>query len=415
MKYSGVLSPQLLLLLCVAVLGQLAHGFSIRPRRDLMEMGKAVVLEGVSKVKEAFDHGVNMKSEGKRSVDLFGLKFGADTGVNTGFGDAANEGATENDDDLVRRKRSLDILKVAQVANLLPQTPFGTNVNIVKVSSVSNVNNFGELPAPAPEVDTATVAPAARRKRSPDLMQVGNFEKQLFTVDSVVGPDRTLATHESLAAVKGSSRTLVTGNRQRSKRAPQQSDGTDGEETESSSNGPPRGGPRGPGGPGGRRGPGGPGGCRGGPPPGEDGTTTTAATAQRRKRETIESSVELERVRRSPRGPKSAGCRGAGGPGGSTTEPSVQRRKRDTSENSSDYSEDSESEESQEREQRSTVASVEGHRRFRRQASPSPFGGEAAEQVGGWFEQLAGVFVDTVKKVVDVTKNAFNKDGQKQQ
>ncbi|XP_058121518.1 uncharacterized protein LOC131263348 [Anopheles coustani] len=403
MKCSGVLSPLLLLLL-----GALTNGLSIRPRRDLLEMGKAVLLEGVSKVKEAFDHGVSMKSEGKRSVDLFGLKFGADTGVNTGFGDAANGGASENNDDLVRRKRALDIQKLAQVASLLPQTPFGTNVNIVKVSSVSNVNNFGELPpaeAPAP------VAPeAARRKRTPDLVQLTNFEKKSFAVDSVIGADNTMRTHESLGAAKGSIRTLVT-DRRRSKREPQ-SDGTTGDDQESSSNGPPKGGPRGSRGPGGPRGPP-PGGCRGGPPPGEDGASTTATTsAARRKRETIELSVELNRDKRSPKGGKSASCRGGGGggPGGPTTEAQAARRKRDDHPNSSDYSDDSESTESKERKERSILPSLEEHRRSRRQA----FGGEAAGNVGSWFEQLAGVFVDTVKKVVAVTKNAFDRGGQRQ-
>uniref|UniRef100_A0A182NGM3 Uncharacterized protein n=1 Tax=Anopheles dirus TaxID=7168 RepID=A0A182NGM3_9DIPT len=386
----------LLLVSAGLLLSQVVHGLSVRPRRDLLEKGKTVVLQGAAKLKEAIDHGVSVKSEGKRSIDLFGIKFGGGSSVNAGFGDAANEGASENDDDLVRRRRAVDVLGAAHAVSLLPQSPFGTNVNIVKVSAVSNVNNYEQPAAAAAPAATTAAAPAARRKRSHNMLQLGSFEKKSFKVDSELTPDNKLRTHESLEMVRGGSRVLLKESGSRKKRTPQSTD--DGGD-ENTSGGPPKGRPRG--GPRGPHGPRGP--CRGGPPPEDDeNSTTTAATVERRKRDTIKQEELFERSKRSPKGPeegaKRASCRGGGQ---STPAPSSDagRRKRDASHEDSDYSEHGSSEESS-----------ESHtQRKRRQA----LGGDMPGKVGSWFEQLAGVFVDTVKKVVDVTKKSFGR-GQAQ-
>ncbi|XP_053676008.1 uncharacterized protein LOC128726237 [Anopheles nili] len=396
MKYTGV--ALLALLASIALLmSQQANGLSVRPRRDLIEMGKAVVLQGAAKVKEALDHGVSMKSEGKRSVDVFGFKFGGETAVKGGFGDAASEGASENEDDLERRRRAVDVLGAAHAVSLLPQTPFGTNVNVVRVSSVSNVNNFGEIPPVAPTATVPAEAPAERRRRrrSANMLQLTNFVKSSAKLDSEVLQGGSVKTHEALESVRGQTRTLVKDVAARNKRSPQSEGSDDGDD---STGGPPKGPPRG--GPPRGRGPP-PGGCRGGPPPGEEDSSTTAATAQRRKRET---QPEPKRPKRSPKRPQNASCRGGGGQ--NTTPPSDGlRRKRDTSAEDSDYSASSESSESHERRERS----VEDLRRVRREPL-----GDMPGQVGTWFEQLAGVFVETVKKVVDVTKKSFNK-GQAEQ
>uniref|UniRef100_A0A182P670 Uncharacterized protein n=1 Tax=Anopheles epiroticus TaxID=199890 RepID=A0A182P670_9DIPT len=369
-------------LVLVLLFSQVAYGLVLRPRRDIVEAGKAVVLQGVSKLKDALDHGVSAKSEGKHSIDLFGFKFGSGSSVNAGFGDAANEEASQNDDDLVRRRRALDVLGATYAyVSLLPQSPQGTNVNIVKVSSVSNVNNYGEMPAV--EVATTAAAPLAeRRKRSPDMVQLANFEKKSLSVESEVRPDKSIKTHEKLEAIHAGSRTLVKENLARHKRSPQSED-EDGNDEGSTKGPPPRGGPKGPHG----RGP--PKGCGRGPPPpeGEEEATMTTQTVVRRKREA-----------KGP--PQGVSCRGGGGGGGggggNGTRPSdgEVRRKRDTSSESIDYSSSDESEE--------TYSSS----RKRREALG---GGEVAGKVGSWFEQLAGVFVDTVKKVVDVTKKTFRK------
>ncbi|XP_050077863.1 uncharacterized protein LOC126564797 [Anopheles maculipalpis] len=380
------------------LLGQVATGLSVRPRRDLLETGKALVIQGISKVKEALDNGVNVKSEGKRSIDLFGFKFGGGSSVNAGFGDAANEDGSETEEDLVRRRRAVDVLGAAYAVSLLPQSSHGTNVNIVKVSSVSNVNNFGELPPAEPTVTTAAELPAARRRRSPDMVHLVGFQKQTYTVDSESGGNRNVKKHETLETIKGGSRTLVKDGVARSKRSPQEENG----ETDAPPKGPPpRGGPRGPHG----RGP--PGGCRGGrPPPGEeeDASTTAATAERRRKRDTIEQ-LEMERSKRSPKGMQSASCRGGKGGGQATTPPTEEvRRKRDTSDQSSDYSEHSASESEESLEE----GKGQGREmnRTRRQAFG---GGEGAGKVGSWFEQLAGVFKETVKKVVEVTKKTFGR------
>uniref|UniRef100_A0A182KCS4 Uncharacterized protein n=1 Tax=Anopheles christyi TaxID=43041 RepID=A0A182KCS4_9DIPT len=383
----------LLLLLC-----QVACGLSVRPRRDLMETGKAVVLQGVSKLKEALDHGVNMKSEGKRSIDLFGFKFGGGTSVNAGYGDAANEEASENEDDLVRRRRALDVLGATYAyVSLLPQSPHGTNVNIVKVSSVSNVNNFGELPVAEPAATGAAPVVEERRKRSPDMMQVAAFERKSLSVESEMSPDKRVKTHERLESMRGGSRTLVKEERlARNKRTPQ-SDGEEGEDEGPPKGPPPRGGPKG------SRGRGPPGGCRGPPPGEEEETTMTTATVKRRKRQVIEL-VEMDRNKRSAKGPpEGVACR-KGGAGQGTPRPDEEvRRKRDTSDESSDYS--SGSDESDESVEPGKGQSLKANR-HRRQALG---GGEMSGKVGTWFENLAGVFVDTVKKVVDVTKKTFGK------
>uniref|UniRef100_A0A182Q4A7 Uncharacterized protein n=1 Tax=Anopheles farauti TaxID=69004 RepID=A0A182Q4A7_9DIPT len=383
----------LLLISSALLLSQVVDGLSVRPRRDILEAGKTIALQGVAKLKEALDHGVNVKSEGKRSIDLFGFKFGGGTNVNAGFGDAANEGASEGDDELVRRRRAVDVLGAARAISLLPQTPFGTNVNIVKVSSVSNVNNF-EQPAAIPAAGTTVAAPAARRKRSHNMLELGIFEKKSFKAESELTPDNKMRMHESLEMVRGGSRVLVKESDARNKRSPQSSDEPDEENT---SGGPPKGPPRG--GPRGGHGPRGP--CRGGPPP--DGSeSTTMTTAERRKRDTIELLQADSRNKRSPKGPKDgASCRGGGGQSTPAPAGDAKRRKRATSASEdSDYSEHSASEESSEMRSQ----------RKRRQALG---GGEISGKVGSWFEQLAGVFVDTVKKVVDVTKKSFGR-GQAQ-
>uniref|UniRef100_A0A182XDC0 Uncharacterized protein n=1 Tax=Anopheles quadriannulatus TaxID=34691 RepID=A0A182XDC0_ANOQN len=384
--------------LVLLVLCHETDALSVRPRRDLVETGKAVILQGVSKLKDALDHGVNVKSEGKRSIDIFGFKFGGGSSVNTGFGDAANEDASANEDDLVRRRRALDVLGATYAyVSLLPQSPHGTNVNIVKVSSVSNVNNFGELPAA--ETATTVAAPVAerRRKRSPDMVQLAAFEKKSLSVDSELSPDKKLTTHERLESVRGGSRTLLRENVARNKRSPQSDGQEEGQDGGPPKGPPPRGGPKGP------RGRGPPPGCP--PPGGEEETTATTATVERRKREVVEL-VETERDKRSPKGGRGgASCRGGGGGGGSqgTPPPNAEvRRKRDTSNESSDYSTSDESDEAAEQ---NSGRSLAAHRN-RRQALG---GGEMSGKVGSWFEQLAGVFVDTVKKVVNVTKKTFGK------
>uniref|UniRef100_A0A182SR38 Uncharacterized protein n=1 Tax=Anopheles maculatus TaxID=74869 RepID=A0A182SR38_9DIPT len=330
---------------------------------------------------------------------MFGFKFGGGTSVNAGFGDAANEEGSETEEDLVRRRRAVDVLGAAYAVSLLPQSSHGTNVNIVKVSSVSNVNNFGELPVAEPTATTAAVTAAERRRRSPDMVQLAGFQKQTYTVDSEFHNNRNVKKHETLETIKGGTRTLVKDTVVRNKRSPQEDDG----ETESPPKGPPRGGPKGPHG----RGP--PGGCRRGPPPSEDGeaATTTTATVERRKRDTIEQ-LEIARSKRSPNGPpegmKRASCRGGGG-GQRTTPPTEEvRRKRDASNQSSDYSEHSASE-SEESHEEGAGRSLKIQRN-RRQALG---GGEGVGKVGNWFEQLAGVFKDTVKKVIDVTKKTFSR------
>ncbi|XP_052892797.1 uncharacterized protein LOC128300682 [Anopheles moucheti] len=368
------------------LLGQVTYGLSLRPRRDLVETGKAVVLQGVSKLKEALDHGVNVKSEGKRSIDLFGFKFGGGSSVNTGFGDAANEGASENEDDLVRRRRAVGVVGAAYAVSLLPQSPSGTNVNIVKVSSVSNVNNFGELPVAEPRTTAVVPAAVERRRRSPEMVQLAGFEKQTYSVDSELRANQKVKTHEKLETVRAASRVLVKENAIRNKRTPQ----SDGDVTEDPPRGPPPKGPHGRGPPP----------CGRGPPPDQEESTTTA-TAERRKRETIKQLDIEPRSKRSPKGPSEGrvSCRGGGGQ--KTTPPTEDlRRKRDTSDQSSDYS----GSESDEEEGNGRSLNMP---RNRRQAFGG--GGEMSGKVGSWFEQLAGVFVETVKKVVDVTKKTFSK------
>lgn len=77
-----------------------------------------------------------------------------------GFGDAVQEGSTDSfEDDLVRKKRTIDVLEYLRSQGLFSNSATGTNVNIVKINSVSNVNNYGPTPA---EATTA----ASRRRRS---------------------------------------------------------------------------------------------------------------------------------------------------------------------------------------------------------------------------------------------------------
>ncbi|XP_049536371.1 uncharacterized protein LOC125951524 [Anopheles darlingi] len=415
MKYLGVWLP--LLLLGSILLGQNAQALSVRSRRDLAEQAMGAVMQGAAKIKEALDHGIGLKSEGKRSIDIFGFKFGTNTGINGGFGDAANSGASENTDDLVRRRRSLDVLSAARAASLMPQSPFGTNVNIVKVSSVSNVNNFGELPPVESGEVVATTTVAARRKRSPDILQVGNYEKKSFSLDSEIAGGKVRKTHEALESIRGSNRVLVK-QLHRSKRAPQTSD-TDDEES-STDQGPPKGKPRGR-----PRGPP-PGGCRGpprGPPPEDaDDDSTSTTTSNRRKRDTSHSETIGKRPKRSP-----VPCRGGdgGGKGARTTvAPDGEvRRKRSaashashahSSMDSNDYSAESESVEAQVGTSALNPTTQERRKRLIDFGGGDGDGGGASGKIGSWFEQMAHVFMETVGKVVAATKNAFSKGSGQQ-
>ncbi|XP_065090173.1 uncharacterized protein LOC135711310 isoform X2 [Ochlerotatus camptorhynchus] len=132
-----------------------------------MEQGKIAVIGAIAKGKEVIDHGVNVKSERQQSYDIFGLKFDTSNGVGSGFGDAATEKNLNSvEDDLVRRrKRSLDVLEALRAAGLISNSAGGTNVNIVKINSVSNVNNYG------PETTTEG---STRRRRL-----IGNFHRPL--------------------------------------------------------------------------------------------------------------------------------------------------------------------------------------------------------------------------------------------
>lgn len=151
------------LVLCVVVTDR-RH---VKAQQDILEQGKIAVIGAIAKGKEVLDHGVNVKSERQQSYDIFGLKFGTSNGVGTGFGDAATEKNLNSvEDDLVRRrKRSLDVLAALQAAGLLSNSAGGTNVNIVKINSVSNVNNYG------PETTTES---SRRRRRL-----IGNYHRPL--------------------------------------------------------------------------------------------------------------------------------------------------------------------------------------------------------------------------------------------
>lgn len=141
----------------------------ILAQQDVIQRGIALA---VAKGKEIIDHGVNVESERKNSVDFFGLKFGTNNGVHSGFGDAATEKNVESfEEDLERKKRTVRVLDFLHSNGLFRNPSSGTNVNIVKVTSVSNVNNYGPMP-------TATTA-AARRRRSPkvSLENPMTFEK----------------------------------------------------------------------------------------------------------------------------------------------------------------------------------------------------------------------------------------------
>ncbi|XP_065090823.1 dentin sialophosphoprotein-like [Ochlerotatus camptorhynchus] len=139
----------------------------VRAQQNIMEQGKIAVIGAIAKGKEVIDHGVNVKSERQQSYDIFGLKFDTSNGVGTGFGDAATEKNLNSvEDDLVRRrKRSLDVLEALRAAGLISNSAGGTNVNIVKINSVSNVNNYG------PETTTES---STRRRRL-----IGNFHRSM--------------------------------------------------------------------------------------------------------------------------------------------------------------------------------------------------------------------------------------------
>ncbi|EAT34377.1 AAEL013371-PA [Aedes aegypti] len=130
---------------------------------SILEQGKLAVIGAIAKAKEIADRGISVKSERQQSYDIFGLKFGTNNGIETGFGDAATEKNLEKiEDDLFRRrKRSLAVLEALKAAGLFStNSAVGTNVNIVKINSVSNVNNYG--PTTTPE---ATTESAKRRRR----------------------------------------------------------------------------------------------------------------------------------------------------------------------------------------------------------------------------------------------------------
>ncbi|KAL1375008.1 hypothetical protein pipiens_004769 [Culex pipiens pipiens] len=114
----------------------------------------------VAKGKELLDRGIKIQSERQDSVDFFGTKVDTSYATKQGFGDAVKEGSTDSfEDDLVRKKRTIDVLDYLRSQGLFTNSASGTNVNIVKINSVSNVNNFGPTPA---EATTA----ASRRRRS---------------------------------------------------------------------------------------------------------------------------------------------------------------------------------------------------------------------------------------------------------
>nr|XP_029711401.1 keratin, type I cytoskeletal 9-like [Aedes albopictus] len=130
--------------------------------QSILEQAKLAVIGAVAKAKEIADRGVNVKSERQQSYDIFGLKFGTSNGIDTGFGDAATEKNHEKiEDDLYRRrKRSLAVLDALRAAGLFStNSASGTNVNIVKINSVSNVNNYG------PTTTTEATTEGARRRR----------------------------------------------------------------------------------------------------------------------------------------------------------------------------------------------------------------------------------------------------------
>ncbi|KAL9706514.1 hypothetical protein quinque_010032 [Culex quinquefasciatus] len=114
----------------------------------------------VAKGKELLDRGIKIQSERQDSVDFFGTKVDTSFATKQGFGDAVQEGSTDSfEDDLVRKKRTIDVLEYLRSQGLFTNSASGTNVNIVKINSVSNVNNYGPTPA---EATTA----ASRRRRS---------------------------------------------------------------------------------------------------------------------------------------------------------------------------------------------------------------------------------------------------------
>ncbi|XP_001843023.2 nucleolin 2 [Culex quinquefasciatus] len=114
----------------------------------------------VAKGKELLDRGIKIQSERQDSVDFFGTKVDTSFATKQGFGDAVKEGSTDSfEDDLVRKKRTIDVLEYLRSQGLFTNSASGTNVNIVKINSVSNVNNYGPTPA---EATTA----ASRRRRS---------------------------------------------------------------------------------------------------------------------------------------------------------------------------------------------------------------------------------------------------------
>ncbi|XP_058446486.1 uncharacterized protein LOC131427372 [Malaya genurostris] len=162
------MNPFLVLVICCAV-GNKLH--FTRAQQNIFDHASNVLLGAAAKGKEIIDHGVNVKSDRQNSYDFFGLKLGTNNGINSGFGDAATEATPSSaEDDLTRKKRSLDLLRPT---GILANSAFGANVYLVTINSVINVNNYGVT-------TEASATESSKRKRH--LRLEDDSPKQLETI-----------------------------------------------------------------------------------------------------------------------------------------------------------------------------------------------------------------------------------------
>ncbi|XP_062551222.1 uncharacterized protein LOC134216325 isoform X2 [Armigeres subalbatus] len=180
---------KILTCLVIIVASYLHHGHA---EQNILEQGKLAIVGAIAKAKEIADRGVSVQSERQQSYDVFGMKFDTSNGVGTGFGDAVTQKNLNSfEDDLNRRrKRTLGVLDSLRKAGLFnSNSAVGTNVNIVKINSVSNVNNYG--PTTIAEVTTES----AKRRRwltgdKPHVMVYDEIDRKVSYSTSDIQRDK---------------------------------------------------------------------------------------------------------------------------------------------------------------------------------------------------------------------------------
>ncbi|XP_058819190.1 uncharacterized protein LOC131682036 isoform X2 [Topomyia yanbarensis] len=461
------MNPVLVLAICCAVANKFYY---VRAQPNIFEQGLSVLAGAVARGKEIIEHGVNVKSERSESFDFFGLKLGTNNGINTGFGDSATEKSLSSaEDDLVRKKRSLGLLRPI---GILTNTAAGANINLVTINSVININNNYGSATEAKTIDetisyfttkselkfdgnlNGISVDETRGVRLNRLLLNRNPRNDHFIRNrrsliqrSVMNPKSieqmkkySLEHKPGLSTFKQSVQkldsydnfeTLTQAGEShfiRSKRSPQQTT-TDVSVPEGSTERP-RGGPRRDGpppGPGRHGGPpgahgkgkhhGGPCGCRGQdppPPPGEnDGGEVIEAE--------LETMQNGTKQKREIAGSDSAGPNGTGFDSGRSYSSDSSGDDSEESASTEEYisSEmiegDGASKKKQPRNKRSpcgkggrmtSTAMPDDLQRTKRDVSPE----EGAEKASSWFSSIIDVIVNSAKKLAEVTRKVFARD-----